>query len=81
MSGQTWPELSFRMLLRHIYRQQRFWGGLADQQPDGEQHACLLQFLGLAERTYSESYGRLIELKTEAETLKVRRAQYGRTSR
>jgi hypothetical protein len=26
MSGQTWPELSFRMLLRHIYRQQRFWG-------------------------------------------------------
>ena len=24
MSGQTWPELSFRILLRHIYRQQRF---------------------------------------------------------
>src|SRR5690242_7243385 len=49
MSGQTWPELSWRMLLRHIYPQQRFWSGLADQQPDAEQHACLLQFLGLAE--------------------------------
>ncbi len=29
LSGQTWPELSFRMLLRHIYRQQRFWSGIA----------------------------------------------------
>ena len=45
-SGQTWPELSFRMLLRHIYRQQRFWGDIADKQPEGEQHACILQFLG-----------------------------------
>jgi hypothetical protein len=27
MSGQTWPELSFRMMLRHIHRRQRFWGG------------------------------------------------------
>ncbi|MDU6375587.1 MAG: hypothetical protein E6575_16100, partial [Bradyrhizobium sp.] len=34
LSGQTWPELSFRMLLRHIYRQQRFWGDLADKQPE-----------------------------------------------
>ncbi|WHO76236.1 hypothetical protein [Rhizobium sp. BT03] len=79
MSGQTWPELSFRMLLRHIYRQQRFWGGLADQQPDGEQHACLLQFLGLAERIYTPEYGRLIGLKLEIERLKARREQYGHT--
>jgi hypothetical protein len=79
MSGQTWPELSFRMLLRHIYRQQRFWGGLADQQPDGEQHACLLQFLGLAERIFTEKYGRLIEMKMAAEKLKVRREHYGQT--
>ncbi len=38
MSGQTWPELSFRTLLRHVHRQQRFWSGIADQQPDREQH-------------------------------------------
>lgn len=79
MSGQTWPELSFRMLLRHIYRQQRFWGGIADQQPEGEQHACLLQFLGLAERLFTEEYGRLVTLKMEAERLKARRDQYGQT--
>jgi len=79
MSGQTWPELSFRMLLRHIFRQQRFWSGIADQQPDGEQHACLLQFLGLAERLFTEEYGQLVKLKMEAERLKARRDQYGQT--
>ncbi len=79
MSGQTWPQLSFRMLLRHIYRQQRFWGGLADQQPWMEQHACLLQFLGLAERLFTPEYGRLVELKMGAERLKARREQYGLT--
>lgn len=79
MSGQTWPELSFRMMLRHIYRRQLFWGGVADQQPEGEQHACLLQFLGLAEHIYTEEFGRLVELKMEVERLRARRAQYGQT--
>ena len=72
MSGQTWYELSFRMLLRHIYRQQRFWSGIADQQPEGEQHACLLQFLGIAERLFTDEYGKLVSLKMEAERLKTR---------
>ena len=79
MSGQTWPELSFRMLLRHIYRRQPFWGEIADKQPDGEQHACLLQFLGLAERIYTKDHGELIRLKMEAERLNARREQYGQT--
>lgn len=79
MSGQTWPELSFRVLLRHIYRQQRFWSDIADKQPEGEQHASLLQFLGLAEHLFTEEYGRLVKLKTEAERLKARRHQYRQT--
>jgi hypothetical protein len=79
MSGQTWPELSFRILLRHIYRQQRFWGGIADQQPDSEQHASLLQFLGLAKHVFSEDYGLLVDLKLKVEQLKARRDQYGVT--
>jgi hypothetical protein len=79
LSAQTWPELSFRMLLRHIYRQQRFWGGIADQQYEGEQHACLLQFLGLAERLFTEQFGQLVKLKKEVDQLKVRRDQYGGT--
>jgi hypothetical protein len=78
-SGQTWPELSFRMLLRHMYRQQRFWGNIADQQNEAEQHACLLQFLGLAEHIYTEKYGQLVGLKLSVERLKARREQYGST--
>lgn len=77
MSGQTWPELSFRMLLRHIYRQQRFWSDLADKQPEGEQHACLMQFLGLAEKVFTEEYGELVSLKLLAERLKASYDTYG----
>jgi hypothetical protein len=79
MSGQTWPGLSFRMLLRHIYRQQRFWSGTADQQPESEQHACLLQFLGHAEHVFMEEYGQLIQLKMEVDQLRARRDQYKQT--
>lgn len=79
MSGQTWPELSFRMLLRHIYRQQRFWSDIADRQPEGEQHACVLQFLGLAEFIFTDDYGELIRLKMESERTKARRDQYSHT--
>lgn len=79
MSGQTWPELSFRMLLRHMYRQQRFWGDLADKQPEAEQVACVLQFLGVAERLYTEDYAQLIAKKMEIERLRGRRDQYNET--
>lgn len=79
MSGQTWPELSFRTLLRHIYRRQSSWASLAEQQPETEQHACLLQFLGLAERLYTQDYGALIKLKMQSERLRARRDQYGAT--
>ncbi len=79
MSGQTWPELSFRSLLRHMHRQQRFWSGLVDLQPDAEFHAGLLSFLGLADRVYSEDYGVLIKLRLDAMNLKARREQYGQT--
>ncbi|MER9677025.1 hypothetical protein [Mesorhizobium sp. M0208] len=79
MSGQTWPELGFRSLLRHIHRQQRFWGSLVDLQPDAEFHASLLSFLGLADRVYSEDYGALVKLRLEAMSLRAKREQYGQT--
>lgn len=79
MSGQTWPELSFRMLLRHMYRQQRFWGDLADKQPEAEQVTCVLQFLGVAERIYTEDYAQLIKKRMEIERTRGRRDQYNET--
>src|SRR4051794_38918338 len=35
-SGATWPQLSWRMLFRHVYREERFWSDLADKQPEKE---------------------------------------------
>lgn len=44
----------------HVYRQQRFWADLADKQPESEQHACLMLFLGVAEHIFSPLYGELV---------------------
>ncbi len=60
MSGQTWPELSFRTLLRPTPRQQRFWGSLVDQQTDAEFHACLLSFLGLGVKPPEPEWGLML---------------------
>lgn len=79
MSGQTWPELSFRSLLRHIYRRQGFWTDLADRQPEAEQLACILQFAGLAEHIFSSDYGTLVGYKLQVEGLKFRRENYALT--
>jgi hypothetical protein len=79
MSGQHWPGLSFRSLLRHIHRQQRFWGDLVDKQYVDEQHACLLQFLGLAEILFSDDYAELVKLKLDSQRLRVGRDQYKQT--
>ena len=76
MSGQTWPELSFRSLLRHMYRRQDFWSDLVDKQPDAEKLASIQNFLGLADQIYTDDYGTLVKLKRELEKLEARRDQY-----
>jgi len=50
-----------------------------NQQPEGEQHACLMQFLGIAQQLFSDNYGKLVMLKTQVERLKARRDQYHET--
>jgi len=60
---RRWPELSWRILFRHVYRQQRFWGDFADKQPNSEQHASLMQFMGIAEFLFSERYGDLVTIR------------------
>jgi len=54
--------LSFRMHFRHIYRQQKYWGDIVDRQPAGEFRACLLNFIGIAERIFTEKYYLFYEL-------------------
>uniref|UniRef100_UPI004047AD23 hypothetical protein n=1 Tax=Roseivirga sp. TaxID=1964215 RepID=UPI004047AD23 len=72
----TWPELSFRMMYRHIFRQERFWGDFADKQPESEQFAVLSQFLGFADKIFSISYDKVVEKNKELMRLEGRRDQF-----
>ena len=72
-------DISFRMLLRHIYRQERFWSDLADSQFPHEQHAVLTQFLGLADKILSSTDETLIAKKKELNAVDVKRSQFQAT--
>jgi hypothetical protein len=73
---RTWPELSWRSLFRHLYRRQRLWGDFADQQPESEQLACILQFVGLAQHLYSEEYESLVLKQKSIIELTARKDQF-----
>lgn len=65
VSERTWPTLGWRSLYRHIYRRQDFWHELVPKQPESEQHAVLLQFLGLAEILFSDDLAKLADKRRE----------------
>lgn len=64
-SDRTWPTLGWRSMYRHIYRRQDFWNDLVPEQPDSEQQAVLLQFLGLAESLFSDELAELADKRRE----------------
>ena len=45
---RTWPELSWRELYRHIYKQESLWSDLVQKQAEVVRSACILQFLDVA---------------------------------
>ncbi len=51
---KTWPQLSFRTLLRHMYRREDLWYNFADKQFEIEQFAALSFFLGFADKLFPE---------------------------
>ncbi len=73
---RTWPELGWRSLYRHMYRQQLLWSDIADKQPESEQHACILQFTGLAKHLFSKEYGELVEKEKKIIELKAQKEQF-----
>jgi hypothetical protein len=75
-SPRAWPELGWRSLYRHMYRRQGFWTDLVDKQPESEQHACILQFVGIAEILFSEQYGKMVALEKKIEQLQSSREQF-----
>jgi hypothetical protein len=77
-SERKWPELSWRSLYRHIYRQQRFWTDIADRQPPSEQQACVLLFLGIAEHVFSSTYGDAVSKRKQLYQLQGGKEQFTR---
>ena len=73
---RAWPELSWRTLFRHIYRQERFWSDIADQQPNSEQFAALMQFLGIAEKLFPQDLGNVVSKRKALYTLNAKKEQF-----
>ena len=76
LGTRTLPELGWRSLFRHIYRRQRFWGDFADQQFESEQHACLMQFLGVAGSLFSPEFGTLAQQQKEVVSMELQKEQF-----
>lgn len=73
---RSWPELGWRSLYRHMYRRQLLWSDIADKQPESEQHACLVQFTGLAKQLFSAEYGELVSLEKRIIALQAQKEQF-----
>lgn len=73
---RTWPELNWRSLLRHIYRQQKKWTDFADKQWEVEQYACMIQFLGLASALFSDEYRELVNRQKRIAELQFSKDQF-----
>lgn len=75
----TWPQLSFRMMFRHIYRQERFWSDISDKQPKYERDAVIAQFLGYANKIYSNEENDVVEKNKKLIKLQAQREQFNET--
>jgi len=72
-ADRTWPELSWREMFRHMYKQERFWSDFAQQQFDVVRSACILHFLNVASNLYPKEYGDLVAKTKEKERLEAQK--------
>lgn len=73
---RAWPQLGWRSIFRHMYRQARFWSEFVDKQPDVELYACLMLFLGFAEYVYPPELGNAVKAKTLIDSLRLQKENY-----
>lgn len=76
LSIRKWPALSWPTMLRHVYRKQTSWGELAYKQPEVDQLACILQFLGIAEKLFSAEYEQLSMKQKDIYKRQVRKEEF-----
>lgn len=73
---RAWRELSWRMLFRHIYRQEAYWTDIADRQPLSEQFAVLMQFLGIAKNLFPPELGEVVTRRKQLLMLDAKQEQF-----
>ncbi len=78
-SQNTWPELSWRTLLRHIYRHEGSWSELALKQPDADQFAVFSQFIGSAPAIFSLAYAKLVDSQKREARLAAQKENFEAT--
>lgn len=78
---RAWATLSWRTLMRHVYRREDQWVDLMPKQPDGEFFACLLEFTGLVEYVYPDALSDLVEKRRAFEQLVAQRDSFVRMLR
>ena len=72
-ADRTWPELSWREMFRHMYKQERFWSDFAQQQIDVVRSACILHFLNVAGHLYPKEYADLVAKRKLKEHLEAQK--------
>lgn len=78
-SGQTWPNLSWRMILRHLYRHEKSWVELAANQPEPELMAVLFMLIGAASSVYSKEYEELVQQQRSSTALAAQKETFDAT--
>ena len=73
---KKWPPLSFRTLLRHIYRREDSWADFAVKQYDSEQHAALSLFAGFADKLFPDEYGDLVSKQKKVSAMETMKDQF-----
>lgn len=76
---RAWTSLSWRELLRHIYRDERFWSDIVPKQPEATSHAALALFLGLEDRLFSPILGKLVNKQKELYQARARKDSFEET--
>jgi hypothetical protein len=70
-----WRELSWRSLWHQMFRKQTMWTDIADKQPESEQFACLLTFLGQAQHLFAPELGTIAHLLDERKQIESKKQQ------
>ena len=75
-SDRTWPELSFRDIYRHMYKQEGMWSDVAQKQNEVVRSAVMLQFFKKAKALYSDEYSELVSMQKQRDKIEAQKSVY-----